>query len=170
MQCTPSPGCNPVECEDFGGNTCDDSLNQFQIVNHHTVSGSKVKTGNIVLLRSIKTNTHWLDCSDHTQCVLSPCNEDNPEDPGNSSYISNCSKHHFTVLGLGRPLHKLLSTKHKLQFKYGDSGFLNCNGKRCEILPEGDCPNPASMKVLVEPNEDGVCPVDSFFVTKLSEI
>lgn len=168
MKCVPSPGCTPLPCKDYGINTCHGIENQFQIVNHQSISSRRIKSGNIVLLRSINTPTRWLDCSNTEKCVISPCTEDNPDDEANSSYISNCSRHHFQVFGVRRRLKKVLNNHHKLQFKYNDDGFLNCNGKRCHLIPDGICPS--RSKVPFVQDTDGTCPAEGFHVQLLSNI
>lgn len=167
MRCELAPGCTPLPCKNRGGNTCEHVDNQFQIVKQDNHS-NRIKNGNTVLLRSVNSPSNWLDCSD-TQCIISPCNEDNVQDPGNSSYLSNCSKHHFQVYGLNRAPSKVLSVNHLLQFSYSNSErFLSCRGKDCKLLADGECPN-RPYSAFPNPPDD-ICPKEYFKATKLSEI
>lgn len=171
MKCVPSPGCTPMPCHDHGGNTCHGPELQFQIINHPSISSRRIKSSNTVLLRSVNTPTSWLDCSDATRCIISPCREDNPDDGANSSYISNCSRHHFQVFGVGRRDNKILNNQHKLKFKYSnsDDSYLNCNGKRCTLLQDGLCPVEKGAKVpFIQDEKTGQCPIQSFEVELLS--
>ena len=132
MECTPSPGCIPKPCATiFGSDTCSNIRHQFAIYNPDS---KKIKSGNIVVLRSLYKPTTWLDCSDSRgRCTLSQC-IDNSADTSNSSYISECDYHKFKILGVNRPEGKLLKSDHQVQLKHPvDDTYLNCSGKRCEL-------------------------------------
>ena len=173
MQCTPSPGCKPYHCRDHGGDTCHNPDYQFQIINHHSISSKRLRPGNTVLLRSVNSPTNWLDCSSSTKCVISQCAEDNSDDSANSSYISNCSRHHFQVYTVNKK-HKLIKSGHQLQFKYSGGGggesssYLSCNDKKyCKLLSEGECPNEQRAIFPRQPKSDGTCDPESFSVDLL---
>ena len=170
MECVPSPGCTPLPCRNFGGNSCEDLNSRFEIVNYDPTKriDKRIKSETTVLLRSLRTRSRWLDCSNPDNCVISDCPEDNPDDPSNGSYVSNCSRHQFQVSGVGRDANKVLNTNFKLKFKYSDSDeFLSCNGRKCHTLAEGSCPDPRVTKVAVTPDENGQCESEKFSAIKL---
>ena len=171
VQCVPSPGCTPITrpCRNFGGDTCAESKSQFQIINLPSVRSPKIRNGNTVLLRSVQTKSHWLDCSNHDQCVISECREDYVEDSANDSYISNCSYHQFQVYGIGKSGRARLSTNNLLKFKYSDpvtgyDGYLNCNGRKCNLLTETECPVRPFVSL-----SSATCSPEGFQIKKLIE-
>lgn len=169
MECVPSPGCTPLPCKNYGGNSCEDLTHQFEIINYDSTKRSKrIKSQTTILLRSFRSRSQWLDCSNPDSCVISDCPEDNPDDPSNASYVSNCSRHQFQVFGIGRGANKVINSNTKLQFKYSDSEeFLTCNGRKCHTLTDGSCPDMRATKVTVTPDENGQCENEKFSVIKL---
>ena len=129
MRCTPSPGCVPLQCL---GYACRQVNNQFQIIkNDNNDTRRTIRGGNTVLLRSIGSYSHWLDCTDPTSCKISECRKDNNEDLHNTSYISSCAKHRFRVYGVGRG-GKVLNVNNSLQFlNIQQDSYLKCNNKTC---------------------------------------
>jgi len=105
--------------------------------------------------------------------VVSECKEDNPEDLFNASYVTSCAKHQFEIFGVRRKLNKILNTGLDLQFRNKspqvDSEnrnlYLSCNGKRCRLLPEGECPTARNLAFNFTRLPSGECPVDSFKAT-----
>ena len=169
MKCVPSPGCTPLPCRDRAGNTCKRNDNQFQIINHMNISARKILSGSTILLRSVNSPSNWLDCSSPNKCTISTCPEDNVEEPSNSSYISNCSRHHFQVFGVDRKLSQILNINHKLRFRSNSDKYLNCNGKRCKLLQEDNCRTDSTV-APIELNEDReTCEPQNFTVLKISE-
>ena len=162
MKCVPSPGCTPLPCV---GSSCTGVHNQFHIINHET-SVNKIRSGSIVLLRSVNAPANWLDCSNPRSCIISTCREDNVEDLTNASYKSSCTSHQFQVFGVGRKNNKLLNVGHKLRFKdKNQQSYLSCNGKRCSLLESGICPT----RPLFSVESNGECPIGNFSVYKLAE-
>lgn len=133
MRCTPSPGCIPKPCIDiFGTNSCSNIEHQFAIYNP---TSKKIKSGNIIVLRSVFKPTTWLDCNSDSRgrCLLSQC-IDNAADSANASYITECDVHQFKILGVNRGEGKILNADHKIQLKHPvDDTYLNCSGKRCHL-------------------------------------
>ena len=173
MKCVPSPGCTPVPCL---GSICKSIPNQFQIIKTNEEDGGQsIRSWNTVVLRSVNDYSHFLDCSNPANCVVSECREDNDvEDPNNASYVSSCANHKFEIIGIRRKKGKVLNTSHKIQFRKpntdgGEEQYLSCNGKRCHLKRDGDCPT--QRTILFSPPRDslGRCPIDAFNVTKLAE-
>ena len=168
MECRPSPGCSPRDCitDHLGYTTCEEEYHQFQIINHPNITKKRIKSGNTVFLRSINSPANWLECSSR-QCKISRCYEDNVLDPFNSSYIPTCARYQFQVWGVNRGKGRSISVHNKVYFK-GSSNhtYLNCNGKYCTLLEEGECQRKKHQVI----ERDGPCPIQTFKVTKLSEI
>ncbi len=158
--CTPS--CIPKPCTVF---SCKNEDNQFEIIKANRSATPRIESGNTVLLRSVKFESKFLDCSDSRRCTISTCNEDNlNEDISNSSYISNCARHQFQIFGYSKnkgALKTSLTTNHQLQFKEHDSSkLMDCRGKFCK-MDDGSCPPENITK--------SICTLQSFTALKLSE-
>ncbi len=165
-----SPVCTPTPCVNFGGGLgpCSKIDSQFRIVKP---GDSRIGDGDKVLLRSVSKSSMWLNCSGvNKECLISQCTS-NAADPSNSSYISDCEDHFFIIDGVNRGLGKVLSTKHKIQFKsYKDNTYLNCIEKKCRMLEENTCPDKnkvtETMEKLIMP-KNGTCEIQFYNVTKL---
>ena len=164
IECKFPYGCTPRRCFTHhlsGYNTCEEEYHQFQIINHKNITKKGIRSGNTVLLRSMASPGKWLDCSSR-RCRVSQCYEDGIQDP----YNSTCSQHHFEVWGMNRRHGKILSSHHKLQFKGRSGDFMNCNGRFCTLLEEGECQRAKYQTI----GRDEPCPIQGFSVIKLSEI
>ena len=171
VKCVPSPGCTPTPCtiNPFATHSsgCSQVENQFKIVNPLK---SKISSGDVIALRSVHKPSTWLNCSGPTsRCTISQCTS-NAADPSNSSYITDCEEHFFIIKGIKRRDGQVLSTKHEIQIKnVNDESYLNCLGKRCQMLDNGTCPSrvPTSRSIFIERTE-GECTPQSFNVSVLS--
>lgn len=175
IECTPSPGCVPIECRN--PRACSGLRSQFQIIKtDETQTGRKIRNGNTVVLRSIEDYSYFLDCSNPNSCILSECREDNVEDPYNASYVPSCTKHQFEIIGINRAPNKILNTGHKFQFKNKDSHsdpqrrdfYLTCNGKFCHLKPQGQCESNRPPALFVaKGTEKNKCKPDTFTISKI---
>ena len=174
MRCVPSPGCTPTPCHGsdiFGGSIshCTNVENQFKII--RPVRSQKIYVGDTVLLRSVYKPSMWLNCSGiNRECVISSCTS-NAVDPSNSSYISTCEEHMFTIRAGNRKIGKVVTTKQKIQIKSNkDNSYLNCLGKKCEMIEDGACPkdNDATQNLINEIKKGETCKPLSYNFTILS--
>ena len=170
MRCVPSPGCTPTPCHVsiFGNaNHCTNVENQFKIIRP---GSTRIAIGDRVLLRSVSKPSMWLNCSGlNRECKITQCTS-NAADPSNSSYISECEEHFFTIKQGKRGQGKVATVKRPVQLKsFWNDSYLTCVGKKCEMVDSGVCPTPHPSRAHLLENNDGVCTIQSFNVTKLRE-
>lgn len=166
VRCVPSPGCTPTPCNTgifrLSSSRCSQVNNQFRLINPFS---SVILAGDTVVLRSVHKPSTWLNCSGpEKECTITQCTS-NAADPSNSSYITNCDEHKFIINGVRRRTGQVLSTKHSIKLKLPDSNsYLNCLGKRCQMLEKGSCPSrvPYKRQNLLAKNSKGECKAQSF--------
>ena len=168
VRCVPSPGCTPTPCttNPFAplSSGCSQIESQFKIINPNR---AKISSGDVIALRSVHKPSTWLNSSGpDSKCTISQCTN-NAADPSNSSYVTDCEEHFFIIKGVKRANGKVLSTRHSIQIKsIDDNSYLNCLGKRCQMLEDGACPSrvPLEREEFLDRSDEGECMPHSFSV------
>ena len=136
-------------------------MTQFEINLTESRRNRNVKSGDTVVLKSVHRPTRWVDCS------MGPCTiteGTNNEADFNSSYVS--SRHIFKIYAINRSDGKSIRSSDSVVFTHpvNQTEHLNCLGKKCVLLEEGDCPGSG----VTNPEQSEQCATQKFVVENLS--
>lgn len=144
-------GKDPITCTtncDRGNCSVEDEDNPFAATT--TVSCGKwfkvfmtqkrrnpfIKNGMKIALQYTHRGGHWLDCG-RDECKLTECDR-NPTSEVTNHTRDICTQHHLEIYSTGKT--SRVRTDEFVYIKAVDSDkYLNCFGKSCKLITEGDC-------------------------------
>ena len=99
-----------------------------------------IKSGDTIAMQSSKRTAHWIDCS-RGNCTLTQCADNTGKSITNFTR-DICSQHKLQIFALDtKKKNKRIQTTDLVYFKgVGSEKYLNCFGKKCQLITEGsDC-------------------------------
>ena len=128
----------PVEDEDnpFAVTTTAGCGKWFKIFMTQNKKNRFIKNGMTIALQYTHRDGHWLDCG-RDECKLTECDR-NPTSDVTNYTTDICTQHHLEIYSTGNI--PRVRTDDFVYIKAVDSDkYLNCFGKSCKLITEGDC-------------------------------
>ena len=155
--------CEPRYREVFG--SCRDE--RFKIYKVLNTKNKNVKSGDPIALESLFRESQWFDCR-KGNCTLTTCNNaHSTTTPPVNITQRVCLHHRLRIYAMTKREGKAVQTTDTVYFKHlEEDKYLNCLGKSCRLITEGNCSGSSSSSS--GSSGAALCERQLFSITKIT--